>query len=164
MRRCGRGLRLWWICCGDFSIEVGRLVLLPRRTSDRHQTLSRRNLCQSPALLMDKGSRQDHRGRHERAPSVKFDPTGSPVGAAASGLICRSCSLWRKGPEVGSSGRQPHQAGGDQRGERDAGTADRLILGWRRVSPRGRAFKFERNGVSKERGDRISRTTIRCGG
>ena len=47
---------------------------LGRRPAGRHQPLRRRTQCQAEALHLDRRSRQNHRRRQARAPSVRFDP------------------------------------------------------------------------------------------
>ena len=87
-----------------------RRVPLHRRTPGRHQPLPRRNQRRPTALPVDQGSRQNHRRRQKRAPSVRFYPLPSdrrgdrraPVlfisGAAVTQGIRRAASsIWRDG-------------------------------------------------------------------
>ena len=52
---------------------------LHRRTPSRHQALPRRNQRGSKTLPLDQGSRQNHRSRQKRAPSVRFYPCSIPA-------------------------------------------------------------------------------------
>ena len=60
----------------DKAPTEARRLSIRHRPSSRHQPLPRRAQSAVPALHLDSRSRQDHRRRATRAPSVKFDPLG----------------------------------------------------------------------------------------
>ena len=82
---------------------------LDRRSPGRHQSLPRRDQRRTQALPLDRRSRQNHRRRQTRAPSVRFDPLScSPFQAAGAEIPCLSFKLFSMAA-AGQGRRHDHE-------------------------------------------------------